>query len=263
MDSEKWRHAAQLSRFPLSWVYRTEAERLARYERRVAGSFDYSLFVSQREADVFRRLIHEGTVCAIPNGVDVDYFSPPDDVEAEPAIVFTGVMDYFPNVDGVSYFCREILGRIAASAPEVRFYIVGRTPSKQVQVLGRLPNVEVTGAVPDVRPYMARARVAVVPLRIARGIQNKILEAMAMQLPVVGTSAAFEGIEAGATDGVAIADEPEAFAREVLKLLADPALCERRSRAARNFVMRHHRWQDHDDALESVLNRAVGNRGAG
>jgi glycosyltransferase involved in cell wall biosynthesis len=137
--------------------------------------------------------------------------------------------------------------------PEALFYIVGRNPTRQVRALAREANVVVTGSVPDVRPYLAKARVAIAPLRIARGIQNKILEAMAMGLPVVGTSEAFQGIQATMADGIRIADDPEGFAQEVLALLKDHDLHRLCSHHARRYVECRHRWQNHGARLESLL----------
>jgi len=256
VDSEKWKEMAMRCGFPSSWLYRMEAARLARHERRVAEKFDCSLFVSEEEARLFNKQLQVENTFAIPNGVDVDYFSPPRDTSRSgksATLVFTGMMDYFPNVDGVTYFCKEILGRIRKSLPAVKFYIVGRNPSRNVEELNQDPSVVVTGSVPDIRPYLAMADVAVAPLRIARGIQNKILEAMAAGLPVVGTAAAFEGIEAQASDGVRIVDAPEAFAGEVLTLLQNGALRRQCSLDARRYVTRHHRWHDHGVKLEALL----------
>jgi sugar transferase (PEP-CTERM/EpsH1 system associated) len=256
VDSEKWRLYADYHPFPISWLYRLEANRLARYEKRLARIYDYSLFVSEPEANLFKRLSNEGLTSVIPNGVDLDYYatngnhlSPPN----QPVIVFTGSMDYFPNVDAVRYFCKEIFPLIQDALPAAQFLIVGRNPTHQVKQLGCQRNVLVTGSVADVRPYLAKATLAVAPFRIARGVQNKILEAMAMKLPIVGTSLAFQGIQATSADGVRITDDPKGFAGEVTNLLKDHDLCLRCSLEARNYVERHHRWQDHGTRLESLL----------
>jgi glycosyltransferase involved in cell wall biosynthesis len=166
-------------------------------------------------------------------------------------------MNYFPNVDGVRHFCAEIFPLVRAEIPDARFVIVGRNPVRSVRALGRLPGVSVTGGVPDVRPYLASAAVSVAPLRVARGLQNKILEAMAMALPVVGTSAAFEGVGAPRGTGGEVADDPEGFARCVVELLRDPARRQSVGRAARAYVERHHRWADHGAALDELIGRLV------
>ena len=162
-------------------------------------------------------------------------------------------MDYFPNVDAVQYFCKEIFPLIRRSRPETQFYIVGRSPTREVRRLADLPNVIVTGPVKDIREYLVKARIAVAPLRIARGIQNKILEAMAMGRPVVGTSSAFQGLRATPADGIRIADHPQTFAEAVLTLLQDQDLHRRCSVLARGYVQRYHQWPDHFAQLELIL----------
>jgi sugar transferase (PEP-CTERM/EpsH1 system associated) len=258
VDSEKWRLYANCYSLPFSWVYQLEARRLARYEAEVAGIFDHAIFVSEKEASLFKRRVSDRPISVFPNGVDLDYFAPNGDDPKQPALVFTGEMNYFPNVDAVRYFCGEIFPLIRATVPDARFYIVGRNPTPQVRKLGRQPNVFVTGAVNDVRPYLAQARVAVAPLRIARGVQNKVLEAMAMGLPVVGTSVAFQGTQATVADGIRITDNPQEFAREALTFLKDPGLRRQGALQARRYVQRCHRWQDHGASLESLLQDVVG-----
>jgi glycosyltransferase involved in cell wall biosynthesis len=166
-------------------------------------------------------------------------------------------MDYFPNVDAVCYFCGKIFPMIRHEMPEAQFYIVGRNPPRQVKALGQQQNVIVTGSVSDVRPYLRQATVAVAPLRIARGVQNKILEAMAMGVPVVGTGNAFQGLPATPADGIRTADDAAEFARAVLSLLDDPGLRHEASLQARQYVQRHHRWQDHGARLESLLHAMI------
>jgi sugar transferase (PEP-CTERM/EpsH1 system associated) len=242
-------------------MYRTEADRLARFEEEVAKAFNYSIVVSEKEARALRQRVSERPIAVIPNGVDLEYFSPSGEDSSSmhsPIIIFTGAMDYFPNIDAVRYFCQEIFPLIRKASPAAEFYIVGRKPTHQVRKLSRQPGVIVTGGVPDVRPYLAKAKVAVAPLRIARGIQNKVLEAMAMGLPVVGTSEVFEGVQATVADGIRIADDPKEFARTVLSLLEDPDLRHHCSLQSRSYVQRHHSWQDHGARLESLLHEMIG-----
>jgi glycosyltransferase involved in cell wall biosynthesis len=167
------------------------------------------------------------------------------------------MMDYFPNVDAMDYFCREIFPGVREAVPAVRLYIVGRNPTPQIRQLSHQPNVIVTGAVPDVRPYLARARVAVAPLRIARGVQNKILEAMAMGLPVVGTPAALQGTWATPADGVRMAESPYAFTHELVTLLKEHALQRQCALQARRYVQEHHQWDIHNARLEALLRETV------
>jgi len=260
VDSEKWRLFADYHPWMLSWVYRLEARRLARHEVEVARVFDHTILVTDREAQILQEHVPDRPISVIPNGVDLEYFTPPPHrgtVTEPPALVFTGMMDYFPNVDAVNYFCHEIFPLVREVVPAVQFYIVGRNPTQQVRQLSRQPNVIVTGAVSDVRPYLVRARVAVAPLRIARGVQNKILEAMAMGLPVVGTPAALQGTWATTTDGVRMAESPRAFAHALVTLLEDHALRRQCGLQARRYVQEHHQWDEHNARLEALLREMV------
>jgi sugar transferase (PEP-CTERM/EpsH1 system associated) len=259
VDSEKWRVYAERKPWPLSWLYRVEADRLQRYEWELARAHAESVFVAQNEADVFRRGIEGVSARGIPNGVDLDFFRRPAGA-ASPGgsvLVFVGMMDYFPNIDAVVYFADEIFPHILAESPEAVFRIVGRNPTKRVRDLARRSHVEVTGAVADVRPHLTDAAVSVAPFRIARGLQNKVLEAMAMQVPVVGTKTAFQGIEAGPEDGIRVEEDPRAFARAVLDLVGDPGARAEAGRRGRTFVERHHRWEDQVAAFEALLSDVV------
>lgn len=175
-------------------------------------------------------------------------------------VVFVGMMDYFPNIDAVRYFAERIFPLVLERTPAARFRIVGRNPGKRVRDLARHRNVDVVGPVPDVRPYLTQAALSVAPFRVARGIQNKILESMAMEVPVVGTRTAFQGIAAGPEDGVRMEDRPESFAAAVGALLADPTVRLDAGRRGRRFVEQHHRWQAHGEALAALLAEVVERR---
>jgi sugar transferase (PEP-CTERM/EpsH1 system associated) len=229
VDSDKWRQYAEQKSWPMSWLYRYEANQLLAYERQVARDYDASLFVSAPEADLFRQLAPESTarIGHFSNGVDTEYFSPEHALAnpyaaGERALVFTGAMDYWPNVDAVQWFAADIFPALRERFGDVRFYIVGSRPAPAVQALAKLPGVVVTGTVPDVRPYIAHAAVAVAPLRIARGIQNKVLEAMAMAAAVVVSPQALEGIEAVPGADLVLAPDGAAFIAAVAALLAGP-----------------------------------------
>lgn len=247
VDSDKWRQYADKKSWPMSWLYRHEARQLLSYERQVAREYDASLFVSAPEADLFRQLAPESDarIGFFSNGVDTDYFSPAAAgaspfKDGERAIVFTGAMDYWPNVDAVQWFAAEAMPLLRARFPDLTFYIVGARPTPAVLELAKQPNIVVTGTVPDVRPYIAHARAAVAPLRIARGIQNKVLEAMAMATPVVVSPQALEGIEAEPGKELLLAQDAAGFADAVAVLLArsgnDMGL------AARARVERKYSW---------------------
>lgn len=259
VDSDLWRQAAGRRRLPSSYLHRLEAERLARYEEKMSGAFDLSIFVSDNEADEFRRRIPGGRISVVTNGVDLEYFAPgPEELalNGTPLAVFTGTMDYEPNVDAVRHFCRDILP-LTRSMPELEFCIVGRRPHPSVRSLARNSQVTVTGPVRDVRPYLARAGVMVAPLRFGTGLQNKVLEAMASGLPVVGTSHAFRGLKYPQTAGVRVADHPSDFAKEVIALLSDPTKRRECARTARQYVEKYHRWDDRNTELERLLREAT------
>jgi sugar transferase (PEP-CTERM/EpsH1 system associated) len=247
VDSDKWRQYAEKKAWPMSWLYRHEARQLLSYERRVAREYDASLFVSAPEADLFRQLAPEcgSKIGFFNNGVDTDYFSPDLGHQSpyaigERAVVFTGAMDYWPNVDAVQWFAASIFPQLRERFADLRFYIVGARPAPAVQALAQQEGVVVTGTVPDVRPYIAHAQVAVAPLRVARGIQNKVLEAMAMATPVVVTPQALEGIDAEPGTELVLAESESDFVDAVSALLYVPA--HGIGKAARAKVERHYSW---------------------
>ncbi len=217
IDSDKWAQYAAKKPWPLSVLYRTEARRLFRCEEKITRGLNYSLFVSSTEAAHFRQMLPglSDKIGYYNNGVDTEYFAPAEFVspfaqDSVPVLVFTGAMDYWPNVDAVRYFCREVLPALQQRGA-VSFCIVGSKPGKEVQSLAQLPGVTVTGRVPDVRPYLAHAAAVIAPMRVARGVQNKVLEGLAMDKPVVTTSLGLEGISAVPGKEVLIADSPEAW----------------------------------------------------
>ena len=250
VDSDKWRLYAPTKTWPLSWLYRREGLLLLDLERRIASEFDASLFVSDTEAALFKTLAPESAtkISYFNNGVDAAFFNPAtlhsnpyrDDEEV---IVFTGAMDYWPNVDAVVWFAQHILPRILAQRPHALFYIVGGKPSPAVRKLSALQGVRVTGAVADVRPYLQHARVAVAPLRIARGVQNKVLEAMAMAKPVVVTPQALEGITARTNEEVLLASDSMEFSATVITLLAASVHGNKMGAAARARVLADYDWE--------------------
>jgi len=265
VDSEKWLQYARYSSFPLSALYRSEGTRLRNYEKLVARQFQHSIFVSESEAHLFKskggfeaHTSQDCSISVIPNGVDHVYFQPRPESYEENSIVFTGAMDYLANVDGVLYFRKEILPRIRREIPEARFYIVGRNPHKKVQRLAREDkNIVVTGFVKDIRPYISRAAVFVAPLRIARGIQNKVLEAMAMGVPVVASSMAFDGLRAVPEESLFVRDDPEGFADQVIRLIKDPLLRKKVSLCARKTIETQYDWTQSMNRLEEILKSLV------
>ncbi len=253
LDSQKWQQFARWSRPPTRWLYRLEARRLLRYERRLAARFAHSVVCTAAERQDFERLIPGRPVTCVGNGIDLEYFAPRHIGKQPHSIIFTGIMDYLPNADGAVWFCRDILPLIRARLRTATVTICGARPAPAVEVLHQIPGVTVTGRVPDVRPFLAAASVAVVPLRMARGIQNKLLEAMAMGLPVVATSCAFNGIEAEPEVHALVADEPEAFAAAVVRVLSNDVLRAQLSQSARARVERNYRWETQLARLDALL----------
>ncbi|TCH96284.1 TIGR03087 family PEP-CTERM/XrtA system glycosyltransferase [Roseococcus sp. SYP-B2431] len=244
VDSEKWRAYAADARPPMRQVWAREARTLLRFEREAAADFERTLFVSAAEAEHFRALAPEcaGRLDHVDNGVALGRFDPavPRENPFTPgtrAIVFTGTMDYRPNVEAVCWFAREVMPMV----DRAQFHIVGANPAPAVRALAQLRNVHVTGTVPDVRPYLAHAAVAVAPLRIARGIQNKVLEAMAMARPVVTSPEAFEGVRARAGRDLLVASGALETVRRVREVLdgQHPGL----GAAGRLAVMGTHDWR--------------------
>lgn len=258
IDSDKWRQYAEKKSWPMRWVYQREARTLFQYEQRVTHEFAAATFVSEAEAALFKQLAPDcaDKVFGFSNGVDTGYFSP-DQALASPfladerAIVFTGAMDYWANVDAVCWFAREIFPGIQRAHPAASFHIVGSRPTPEVQVLAQAHGVRVTGAVPDTRPYIAHAAVVVAPLRIARGIQNKVLEAMAMAKPTVVSAQALEGIAATPGKEILLASNAATFADQVNQALAGQV--PEMGAAARKCVVSDYAWTRHLRIVEQLL----------
>ena len=260
VDSDKWRQYATSHRWPTSWMYAREARLLERCERRAALSFDAALVSAEPEAALLRRIVPEaaGRIRVLANGVDAGYFDPlgrwsSPYPEERRVIAFTGAMDYHANVDAVSWFANTVLPPIRAAMPDAIFAVVGSNPAPQVRALANLDGVIVTGRVPDIRPYLAHAAVVVAPLRIARGVQNKVLEALAMARPVVATANAVQGIPGAAQAGVCIRDDAGALAAAVIERLAAAG---ETAAAGRRFVLERYAWQTQVDAVAELLLRA-------
>ena len=263
VDSAKWTQYADQHRWPLSWLYRREGRQLLACERAVAASCSRAFFVTEKETALFRSLAPEcaAQVEAVSNGVDADYFAP-DAARASPfapgelPVVFTGAMDYWPNIDAVTWFAQDMLPRLRQSWPALRFHIVGRSPPPSLRALAS-DTISVSGKVPDIRPYLQHAAVVVAPLRLARGIQNKILEAMAMGRPVVATSECAEPIGAAQGSELLWAAEPQALMQQIDALLRDPARAAAIGVAGRQRVLRDFSWSAHlaavDRRLEALL----------
>lgn len=256
VDSDKWTQYAPTRRFPLGWLYAREGRKLAKWEAKAAQDFDATLLVSRDEAALLQRRVPAARdrIGTFENGVDADYFSP---ARAYPnpfapgvqGVVFTGAMDYWPNIDAVTWFAERVFPAVRDAVPAAQFTIVGSRPAEAVQALVGHPGVVVTGRVPDVRPYLAHAACVVAPLRIARGVQNKVLEAMAMARPVVASTQAAEGIRAEAGRDYLLARDAAGFAAAVIAALRAPSP----RAAARECILAHYDWARNLAAVDALL----------
>lgn len=263
MDSQKWRDYAAFSRAPKSTVYWLEGVKMRRAEKRLAGKFDLLTCTTRAELETLRGLGIDTPSDWFPNGVDLDYFAPGAEDRDPGSIVFVGRMDYFPNQQAVTHFCTAILPRIQAARPEATFTIVGTNPSKAIRALSARPGVSVTGAVPDVRPYARRAAVAVAPLKIARGTQNKMLESLAMGVPVVASPVAAGGIDAVPGEHFLVADGAEEFAAKTLRLMTQARTRRQYAEAGRARMESHHAWAGSMRRLDRIIEVCLSQAGAG
>jgi sugar transferase (PEP-CTERM/EpsH1 system associated) len=253
VDSQKWLDFAAAARGPKRWLYRFEAARVRKLERGLPAWTEAVAMVSRAEADVFDSFTQAGAATVAANGVDLDYFRPRD-VPVEPALAFVGAMDYLPNVDGAVWFAREVWPAVRARHPAAEFRVVGRKPAPEVQRLADLPGVRVLGSVPDVRPFVSSAAAAVVPLRLARGIQNKVLEAMALGRPVVAAPPALAALGTVPGRHLLRAATPDEWVEACCGLLADHGRGNELGAAGRRYVETHHHWES---CLEPFLNKVV------
>jgi len=254
LDSGKWFDYARHRSFPLSWGYGMEARKLRRYERHLAQIFDRYVVTTRGELEEYKSLEGPKPATVIPNGVETSYFHRRAADPNSKLLVFLGRMDYYPNAEGVLYFTRDIFPLVRRAMPDAELRIVGSNPSAQIRNLARTPGITVTGHVPDVRSHVEAAAVSIVPLRIARGTQNKILECMAMGIPVVSTAQAAKGIQATAGQHLLVADTPQEFADQVLALLRDPTLRKQLADAAHEKVLAAQAWPNSLRILDRVLN---------
>ncbi len=262
VDSAKWTAYVSQHRWPMSWVYAREGRELLAYERAVTAQSQQAFFVTPNEVALFTQAAPEcrAKVASLCNGVDAEFFAP-DPALPSPfagstrAIVFTGAMDYWPNVDAAVWFATEVLPALRQRQPDLTFYIVGRDPAPKVLALA-CAHVVVTRTVPEVRPYLQHAAVVVAPLRVARGIQNKILEAMAMAQPVVTVSSCAEAIGASRDEGLIRADTTEDFANVVENMMAAPSTGRYLGEQARRHVLEHFSWDAHLSGIDRFIDNA-------
>ena len=272
VDSEKWGQMAAFHRWPRSWLYRRESEQLRAFDREAVMGCDHCLFVSPTEAQLFQQLIPSaiGRVVVIPNGVDSGHFSPELRLPRPfgpggPVVAFTGDMSYWPNEDAVLWFAQQVLPRLRSEHPDLRFMVVGRRPGRRLRRSAARLGFTLTGAMPDVRPFLAHSAVAVAPLRVAQGVPNKVLEAMAMAKAVVATPAAVAGLRVRAGQDIVLAADPDSFARAIARAL-DPQFARAVGAHARARVFADYAWAPSLRILDRLVapapTRPRGGRGA-
>jgi sugar transferase (PEP-CTERM/EpsH1 system associated) len=255
MDSQKWLEYANYKPFPLSLGYTLEGTKMLWAEKRLARRFDLCTATTRAE---WETLDGYGTGAAtdwFPNGVDADYFSPTDEPYDADTISFIGRMDYYPNQECMARFCKEVWPQLKARRAAMKLLIVGADPSPEMRALGQLPGVTVTGSVPDVRPYIRSSALMVAPLAIARGTQNKILEAMAMGVPVVTSRVAAGGVDAEAGEHLAVADSASDVTQAILRIAENPDERRRLAVSGRQRMLSHHAWPRSMQRLDGIIQR--------
>ena len=260
LDSEKWFLNSQYANFATSLIYKHEGYRMRKYESFIARKCKYNFFAAKRDESAFKLQCPEVNTLVIPNGVNLEYFtkkikrcSPPNLNTSSRNIIFTGAMDYFANIDAAVYFYNKIFPIVKSKVSDCSFFIVGSNPSIKIMDLAKDKSVIVTGRVVDIRPYMDKASVYVAPLRISRGLQNKVLEAMAMGMPVVTTKCVLNGINAEPGKNIFIEDSPLEFADRVVELLRNTYLRDKIGDAAREFVQINYNWGNSFNKLDNLI----------
>ncbi len=259
MDSQKWLIYSQVRRMPLSWGYWFEGSKMERAEKHLAKKFDLCTCTTKAEIDTLNSYQTGVASDWFPNGVDFDYFSPGDSNYGPDTLCFIGRMDYYPNQVCMFEFCNNTLPFIQRQRPNTKLLIIGANPSPKVLKLGQRPGVTVTGSVPDVRPYVRQSAVMIAPLNIARGTQNKILEAMAMGTPVITSELAGGGVDAIPEEHFLTASTSEGYAKVVIELLGNPTLRAHYAIAGRQRMKSHHHWPNSMAKLDRIIENCIEN----
>jgi sugar transferase (PEP-CTERM/EpsH1 system associated) len=243
VDSQKWLDYAQASTWPKSWLYRREGKALHRAEQDISYWAKQVLLVSDAETKLFEKIAPDANPVTITNGVDLDFFSPSDLTPKTDTCVFVGALDYRPNVDAAIWFGRSVWPNLHAQRPNAEFRIVGRNPVAAVCDLANIPGIKLIGQVPDVRPYVRRSTTVIVPLRLARGIQNKVLEAMALGKPVVASPQACAGLRADVSSPVIQARSSDEWETALLDLWSNDDRAAAVGDSSRYYVEKYYRWE--------------------
>ncbi len=253
MDSQKWLAYRSFKPFPLSLGYWFEGRKMEAAEKALARRFDLCTCTTKAELETLRQFQVPTSTDWFPNGVDAEYFAPTDKAYDPDGISFVGRMDYFPNQQAMIFFCDRVLPLIRKRRPAATLTIIGAEPSAEIRRLSERAGVKVTGTVPDVRDLVRRSAVSVAPLAIARGTQNKIIECMAMGVPVVTSPEAAGGVDAEPGEHVLLADQPDAYADKVLMLMENPEMRRRYAIAGRSRVSSHHDWAYSMAKLDTLI----------
>ena len=256
MDSQKWLDIARHRPYPMKLVYWLEGQKLMAWEKRLAKAFDFCSVTTRGELDTLRNFNSENPSDFFPNGVDFDYFTPGDGYDPN-SISFMGRMDYYPNQQAMIEFCREVLPVLRERVPEIKLSIIGAEPSAEIRALGNLPAVTVTGTVPDIRPLVRRCALTVAPLNIARGTQNKMLESMAMGVPVICSPIALRGVDAEDGKHLLSASSPRDYADAVVSVLSNPARRAELSAACRERMIARHNWNGSLRRMEGLIDQCL------
>jgi len=255
LDSDKWQQYAKHAKFPMRQIYVREAKLLSSYEQRVHRDFDACLFTTQAEIDLFLEIAeNSGKLYPIANGLDTDFFKPANkDYSQAPVLLFTGVMDYLPNIDAVVWFVENTWLKIKEIWPGATFIIAGMNPTNKVEALTKYDGIIITGFVDDIRSYYDKAHYFIAPLRVARGLQNKLLQAFACGLPVVSTDAAAEGIDCQKGTDLLIANTAQEFVEQLLTIHDNNNLRQTIINNALTLVKDHYSWHGRLEMLENIL----------
>jgi sugar transferase (PEP-CTERM/EpsH1 system associated) len=262
MDSQKWLEYAHYKPFPLRLGYRLEGMKMLAEEKRLAQSFDLCTATTRGEWETLESYGSGALTDWFPNGVDSQFFAPGTERYDVDTISFVGRMDYYPNQECMYDFCTNVLPRLRERRPGLRLMIVGAEPSRAVRRLGERPGITVTGSVPDVRPYLQRSALMVAPLNIARGTQNKILEAMAQGVPVVASDIAGRGVDAVAGDHFIVARTHADYESAIMRVLDNPEERARLARCGRERMQSHHDWSRSMRRLDAIIDRCLAGTGA-